>query len=63
MSGFLITVQEREQLKKELRILENKYLELSSKNKGNKLAERVSTAFIVISDWKPSVFTAIKKDF
>jgi hypothetical protein len=64
-AGLWITDKEYELYKKEQELLEDKYINISLKNRKskNKDAYRISVLIGAIPKWEPSVFTEIKKDF
>ena len=60
--GFWLTEEEFKQSKKDLEALEEKYIELSLKNRKekNKKAFRVSAIIGLISKWEPTIFHKVE---
>jgi hypothetical protein len=64
-SGLWMTKKEYEQYKKELKVLEEKYINIAMKNRKSKTKEtfRVSSLVCVIPKWETHVFYDVKKDY
>ncbi len=63
--GFWITAEEYELYKKEMKSLEEKYINISIKNRESKNnnAFRVSSIIGIIPEWEPSIFHKVEKNY